>query len=107
MPLRCACACACAAQPMGHTGIRQVFTFSCVEWWNTLQVRFFTNSPQHKNANIAHFVLSLHWTLTRPTESATLKCNPFIYLISHLKCNPFIYLISHLLTAHGANKEGN
>ena len=41
----------------------------------------FTNSPQHKNANIAICVLDvplLDWKITGPWKYPTLKCNPIV-----------------------------
>ena len=38
--------------------------------------KFFTISPQYKNANIANFVLLYYSKVKRPKKSTTLKGNP-------------------------------
>ena len=39
-------------------------------------------SSQHKNANIANFVLAIPFKIQRLLQSAALKCNPFYQLTS-------------------------
>ena len=58
----------------------------------------FTNSRQHKNDNIANFVLAM--PLERNWTSKVYSLEMYSY------CIPW-YLISHLLTSYVANKEVN